>query len=253
MRKILILIALIAYLSPDAGAQLWKMRRYEASASFGSTQFYGDIGGFSKGKNLLGIKDIIFKQTRYNITGSIKYRIIDVVSVRFNFAVGEFHATDAKGSNERRGYESTTSFFEPALIGEYYLLKNKGENSFLHLRDANWKFRSLLSALDIYTFAGLGGLSFKVTPNDKLAARMIETKGFTPVIPIGIGVDMFYNSNFNFGIEFGGRYAFSDKIDGYTSVYSKSNDMYHFLNFSVTYKIITGKNGLPSFSKGNRR
>jgi hypothetical protein len=138
-------------------------------------------------------------------------------------------------------------FFEPSILGEYYFIKNKGENSFLHMKDSRTGFRSLLPALDIYAFGGFGGLSYKVNPNNKLAPFVTEPKGFTPVIPIGFGVNMFYSSYFNFGVEVGGRFTFSDNLDGYTSAYSKSNDQYHFLNFTFTYKINTGDNGLPSF------
>ena len=116
----MIIVALI-FLSTIANAQLWKLRRYEVSAGFGTTQIFGDIGGFSKGENLLGFKDITFKHTRLNINTSMKYRIQDVVSARINLAFGYFHSTDVRGSNESRGFESKTIFFEPALIGEYYI------------------------------------------------------------------------------------------------------------------------------------
>ncbi|MCK7539336.1 MAG: hypothetical protein MZV63_54710 [Marinilabiliales bacterium] len=41
------------------------------------------------------------------------------------------HATDERGINQDRGYEATTSLFEPALIGEYYFVRNRERNSFL--------------------------------------------------------------------------------------------------------------------------
>jgi hypothetical protein len=247
MRKYLILLIALVVITEAAEAQLWKLRRYEVVASLGTTQFYGDIGGFSKGDNLLGLKDFSFKQTRFNFTTSIKYRIIDVASVRLNLAWGGFHATDAKGSNESRGYEVTTAFFEPTLMGEYYFIKNKNENSFLHLKDSRKGFTALIPAIDIYTFAGFGGLSYKVTPNSMLAPKVTDSKGFTPVIPFGVGINLFYSTNISLGMELGARFTFSDNIDGYSSVYSKSNDVYHFLNFTLTYKINTGVNGLPKF------
>lgn len=250
MKKILLFLIGIIFLSSLADAQLWKLRRYEAAASLGTTQFYGDIGGFSKGDNLLGLKDLSFRQTRFNLTTSFKYRIIDVVSVRLNLALGGFRATDVRGSNESRGFEVVTTFFEPTLLGEYYFVKNKSENSFLSLKDSRRGISALIPALDIYAFTGFGGLSYKVKPNDKLAPRVTETKGSTPVIPIGVGLNLFYSTNISLGMEVGARYTFSDNIDGYTSIYSKSNDVYHFLNFTLTYKIRTGENGLPKFTAG---
>lgn len=246
MRKILLAIVPFVFVSFAANAQLWKLKRYEVIASLGTTQFYGDIGGYSKGKNLLGIKDFSFRQTRYNATAAFKYRIQSDVSLRLNLAFGAFHSTDSRGSNESRGFESVTSFFEPALLGEYYFIKNNGENSFLQLKDSRRGFQALFPALDVYVFGGFGGLSYKVKPNDKLAPFVTNPSGFTPVIPLGVGVNLFYSSIFSLGVELSGMVTFSDNIDGYSSIYSKSNDMYHFLNFTLTYKIRTGDNGMPT-------
>jgi len=247
MRKYLLVFLTILLVSGPAEAQLWKVRRYEATASLGTTQFYGDIGGYSPGENLLGIKDFSFSHTRYNITAAVKYRILEDVSIRLNLAFGSFHSTDVKGSNEARGFESSTSFFEPAVLGEYYLIKNKGENSFLQMRGSRRGFQALFPALDVYVFTGVGGLSYNVKPNDKLAPFVTSTSGFTPVIPVGVGANMFYNSNYNFGVELSGRFTFSDNIDGYTSANSKSNDLYHFLNFTFTYKINPSRKGRGAF------
>jgi hypothetical protein len=252
MKKFLLVFLIIVFVSNATNAQLWKIRRYEAIASVGTTQFYGDIGGYSKGDNLLGIKDFNFSHTRYNFTTAFKYRILQDVSVRLNLALGSFHSTDKKGSNEARGFESVTSFIEPSLLGEYYFIKNKAENNFKNMKGTRSGFKAIFPTLDFYIFGGIGGLSYKVKPNAKLAQFVTTKTGFTPVIPAGIGVNMFYNRNYNFGVELSGRFTFSDNIDGYTSIHSKSNDLYHFLNFTFTYKINTGDNGLPmlrSYSK----
>jgi hypothetical protein len=249
MRKILITVLLFSFIPVTTNAQLWKLRRYEASAGLGTTQIFGDIGGFSKGDNLLGLKDISFRHTRFNINTSFKYRILSDVSVRLNLAYGFFHSTDVRGSNIDRDFESRTRLFEPSLTGEYYIIKNKAENSFLMTKGADNPSMSLLSLFDLYVFAGIGGLSYHVKPNDNLAPHVTKTDGFTLVIPAGVGADLNYTSMFNVGVELGGRYTFSDNIDGYSSIYSESNDVYYFLNFKFTYKIKTGENGLPSFVK----
>jgi hypothetical protein len=249
MRKILIIVLLFYFISGGANAQLWKLRRYEVSAGLSTTQFFGDIGGFSRGENMLGLRDFSFKHTRLNINTGFKYRILDDVSARLNLTFGYFHSTDKRGSNIERDFESRTFFFEPALIGEYYFIKNKGENSFLITKGEENLSLSFFSLIDFYVFTGVGGLSYHVKPNDKLAPSATKTKGFTPVIPAGFGANFNYSGIFNFGVELGGRYAFSDNIDGYSSQYSESNDIYYFLNFKFTYKIKTGENGLPSFVK----
>jgi len=250
MRKVLIIVLLLSFIPRGANAQLWKLRRYEASAGIGTTQFFGDIGGYSRGENLIGFKDISFRHTRFNMNTSIRYRILDDVAARLNFTFGYFHSTDTRGSNINRAFESRTMFFEPAVIGEYYIIKNKVENSFLIMKGEKGNhFQTLFSMFDFYVFTGFGGLSYNVSPNDILDPLVTKTHGFTAVIPVGVGADLIYSGIFNFGVELGGRYAFSDNIDGYSSQYSESNDIYYFLNFKFTYKIKTGQNGLPSFVK----
>ena len=100
--------------------------------------------------------------------------------------------------------------------------------------------------LDFCVFTGFGALSYSMKPNDLLAPLATKKSGLTAVIPVGVGVNLIYSTYLNFGLELGGRYTFSDSIDGYTSSYSKSNDKYFFLNFTLTYKIKTLENGLPS-------
>lgn len=249
MKKLLIIITSLIFLSPVTNAQLWKLRRYEFSAGIGTTQFYGDIGGYSPDKNILGLKDFTFNHTRFIINTSLRYRISEVFSARVNMVFGIFHSTDARGSNINRGFESSTLFIEPSLIGEYYFIKNKSENSFVFLKGSNKLLTSIFESLDLYAFAGFGGLAYKENPNSMLTPYVTKTGGFTGVVPLGAGITMIYNSKINFGIELGGRFTLSDNLDVYTSAFSKSNDVYHLLNFTFTYKINTGNNGLPSFGK----
>jgi len=246
------MFCLVYAISEDQSqGQLWKMRRYEASAGFGPTQFFGDIGGFSKTENILGFRDLSFMQTRFDLNVNFKYRVTQDINIRLSGTFGFLHASDARGSNESRGYETSISIFEPALIGEYYFIKNKAENSYLFGKGRGAGIRGLLGSLDFYVFSGIGGLAYSGNPNDKLQAKQtlddIKSAGFTAVIPVGVGTTLVYSPDFNFGVEFGGRYSFSDNLDGYSSQYSSSNDVYYFFNFTVTYKLKTGANGLPSF------
>jgi hypothetical protein len=247
MKRYFIIVIVLLLTGQVTQAQLWKMKRIEATAGIGTTQFFGDIGGFSHTENILGFKDISLRQTRFNFTTSLRYRILEDVSARINLAFGYLHATDAKGSNVTRGYDAVTSIFEPSIIGEYSFIKNKTENSYLFLRGRSNGRGTLMSSLDFYVFAGVGGVKYMVKGNEALVARGMNTGGFALAIPLGLGTDFTFSPAFNFGIEIGGRYTTSDYIDGYTSQYSKSNDVYYFLNATVTYKMNTGENGLPSF------
>jgi len=245
MKRSVLIILLFCLIVPLSEAQLWKMRRYEAVTAFGPTFFFGDVGGFSKTKNMLGIRDLSFLQTRFNLNFNLKYRITQYINARLSVAYGFLHATDERGSNESRGFEAAISIFETAFIGEYYFIKNRAENSYLFTKGRS--SGGLLRSLDFYAFTGIGGLSYSIRGNDALVNHGIDPGGFTSVIPLGLGATLVYSPDFNFGVELGRRYSFSDNLDGYTSQYSSSNDVYYFFNFTISYKLKTGPKGLPSF------
>jgi hypothetical protein len=246
MKRSILVILIICLAFPVSNAQLWKMKRWEAQAGTGPSFLFGDIGGFTHSSNILGLRDLSFMQTRFNINGNLKFRITRDINVRLNLTYGMFHASDIRGSNEERSFEASTNFFEPAVIGEYYFIKNYAENSYMFLKQKQSFTLDLFKSLDFYAFAGFGGLSYNVKGNTALEAKGMVSSGFTEVIPAGLGTTLVFSPNLNFGIEVGGRYTFSDLLDGYTSQYSRANDVYYFLNFTVTYKLKSGPHGLPS-------
>jgi len=247
MKRSILVLLILCLAFPFSHAQLWKMRRWEAVAGVGPSFFFGDIGGFSRTKNFLGFRDMTYLQTRFNINANLKYRLGRFANARLSMTYGMLHATDVRGSNEGREMDATTMIFEPALIGEYYFIKNRAESSYLFLKKKGRFLGTLLGSMDFYGFAGVGGVSYSVKGNDVLIERGMPTSGFDLVIPGGIGATLIYSPNLNFGVELGGRYAFTDYLDGYTSQFSKANDVYYFLNFTLTYKLKTGPHGLPSF------
>jgi hypothetical protein len=254
MKIRLILLSMVVLMcAPYSTAQLWKMKRYEVTAGLGTSQFYGDIGGFTIGKNAMGLKDITFRQTMFNVNGAFRYFIIDNVSARFSFTYAMLHATDARGSNEGRGYESFTSLFEPSLTGEYYFVRNRERNSFLfqtHRSIRRSRLKDFMNSIDGYAFTGIGGAGYDVfRRNEKFSTEKPETKtgGFTAVIPLGIGAKLTLDPNILVGVELAARYAFSDYLDGYTSKWSARNDVYHTFSFTFNYRIRAARNGLPSF------
>jgi hypothetical protein len=184
---------------------------------------------------------------RFDFNANFKYRLSQSFNARISLTTGAFHATDVRGSNENRDFEASTLFIEPAIIGEYYFIKNKAENSYLFTK-GEAGFIGLIKSLDFYVFTGIGGIGYSVKGNSRFESVGVNSGGFSAVIPAGIGGTLIYSPNFNFGFEFGGRYSFSDYLDGYSPPqYSTSNDVYYFFNFTITYKLKTGANGLPSF------
>ncbi len=246
-RTAAVIILFFILIQISTGQELWRRHRYEAIAGIGTTQFFGDIGGFSQGKNILGLKDIIFSQTRFNLSVGLKYKVLNNFNVRLNLAYGMLHAIDSRGSNEARGFEARTSIFEPSFMAEYYFIKSNLGDSYLFSSGKGGENATLFSALEFYTFLGVGGVSYNVNRNQRLAAMGLQSRGFAPVIPVGVGATLLFKPQYNLGIEFGGRYSFTDYLDGYTSQHSSSNDVYYFLNFTFIYKIRTNDKGLPSF------
>jgi hypothetical protein len=242
MKRTGVFILLFCFLVPYSEAQIWKRKRYQVTLGIGSAQLLGDIGGYSNDKNLLGLKDISIRQNRVNLNVNLKYRITHDFSVRLSLTGALLHASDVKGSNELRGFESSVTLFEPALLAEYYFIKSRAEKTYLISKSRMGFFKFL----DFYAFTGIGGAAYASQGNDKLIARGIAPGGFTAVIPAGLGTNLVYSPVLNFGLELGARYALSDNIDGYHSQYSSINDVYYFFNFTFTYKLKTGANKWPS-------
>jgi hypothetical protein len=253
MKRTLVVIILFYIIAKTGLSQeVWKMQRVELIAGLGTTQFFGDVGGFSKSVNILGFKDLSFQQTRFNFELGAKYRILRDFNLRLNLASGMLHATDARGSNELRGFEAKTSILEPSILAEYYFIKSKLGESYLFSEGRGTSQGSLFSSLEFYAFTGVGGLFFNVNRNDKLAAVGMKNNGLTGVIPAGFGVNLLFKPEYNLGVEIGGRYSFSDYLDAYTSQHSSSNDVYYFFNVTFTYKIKTNDNGMPLFLSKKR-
>lgn len=240
MKRIFLIVKTIVFLSLNVNGQLWELSRYEATASIGTTQFFGDIGGFPNQTNVLGFRDFSFLNTGMNINTSLRYRILRDVAVRVNLTGGFFHANDAAGAYSARGFVSTTSFFEPDVIGEYYFIKNTRENNYLFLKGKKPKVVARrFTSIDAYALAGIGGLFYNVNPNATLAPQATNLNGFTEVVPLGLGVKYIYSPRVVLGFEFGARLTFSDNIDGYSSTGVNHNDIYHFYNLTFTYRIRT--------------
>ncbi len=256
MGKRLIVMSMVVLLtSTFVSGQLWKMKRYEAAAAIGTSQLYGDIGGFSIGSNALGLKDISFRQTRVSANLSFRYFITDEVAARLSLTGAMLNADDARGSNVDRHYRSSSMIFEPALLGEYYIVRNRERNSFLFqtysYRRAN-RMRDFIRSIDLYALAGVGGAAYNVFQASKELEEKwsiepsIKRKGFAAVVPLGIGAKLAFDPNLLLGVELAGRYAFTDYLEGYTSDFSKSNDIYHTFSVTVSYRIRTARSGLPS-------
>ena len=71
-RSLVVVIVFCSVVNISLSQEIWRTLRCEATAGIGTTQFFGDIGGFSKTENILGIKDISYLQTRFNLDLAFK-------------------------------------------------------------------------------------------------------------------------------------------------------------------------------------
>lgn len=243
MKRTLIIFIIVNVLPLPGFSQLWRTRRLEMTAAIGTTHFFSDIGRYSPGQNPVGLRDFSFVNTGIHIMANGRYRLNQNFTVRTDLAAGYLHASDIHGSRHGRDFEVLTRFFQPALIGEYYILTNGHGNSFLFLKNKKSTRSPLTSFLDVYAFAGIGGVLWDVTPNPQLALHITKTRGFTAIIPVGIGVSKNFSGDFKGGFEIGGRYGLKDNIESYASASDK--DSFYFLSATFTWKIKTSK--LPSF------
>lgn len=240
------LVILVAFLlgSASGNAQLWSLRRLELSAATGTTHFFSDIGRFDKSMNYGGIRDLSMANMGLNLAGSVRYRFTKDIAARVNLNYGYLHASDIHGSELKRGFDAYTVFFESALIGEIYIIKNYRENAYLFLNNKRSAPYPLVSYFDLYVLTGIGAFSWDVTPNPALAFNVRNTSGMTPVIPVGIGIARQFTSKFKGSAEISARYALKDDLDGLI-VQSSGNDACYFLNVVFTWRLKTRR--YPTF------
>ncbi|MCK4344155.1 MAG: hypothetical protein KAX05_02635 [Bacteroidales bacterium] len=246
MKRRFYLIYLIAFLFPYfSDAQVWKMRRYEAMGGIVTSNYFGDIGGYSKGDNALGLKDFKLFQTRPGFYLGARYKVLENLSAKLNFTLAFLHGTDEGGVNEGRNFKFSTTVFEPSVQVEYSFLPEKGSRSYLMMKGKGiGTFQPSFSA---YVFAGLGGAFFGTKKLENLEDVDFEYSKTTLVLPIGVGVKIGLTPKFSAGFDLGGRFTTTDYLDAYSSKYSKSNDVYYFGVFSLIYKLKTSRTGWPVF------
>ena len=245
MKKLLFFLIACFLVNLTVNAQAWRMRRYEAVFGLGTTNYFGDIGGYSNSENILGLKDINLTQTGPTLYVGARYKLYETLALKLNISYGYLFGDDEGGTNETRNFKFHTGLFEPSVQVEYTFIKEREAMSYLMMKGRGMnQFNASISA---YVFTGLGGAFFKTTKKENLKNFDFDFPPVALVIPIGIGVKYGLNSNWSIGFELGGRYSTTDYIDGYSSDYSESNDVYSFGVFTMMYKIETGSNGLPVF------
>ena len=253
-----VIIVLTAFICITfSNAQRWKLKRYEAIAGIGVANIFGDIGGTADEDNLYGIKDFKIRDSRPNLYLGLRYRLTEDQAVKLSIVNAIGTSKDLDSKNENRNYQFSTFLFEPSLQYEYYIL-NEDRNTKSSALFSHRGMVNAFSMISLYAFTGIGGVLYvpKVTYDSIFIPdkeRFESKAGFSPVIPLGIGIKYVISADISLNFEFGGRLTFSDYIDGFNSDFSDANDVYYFGTFSVIYKLQTSRRGVPILFQGTKK
>lgn len=260
-------------LSLNTNAQSWKLMRYEFVGGVGTANIFGDLTGASNtgNENLYGIKDFVISDTRPSLLLAARYKVTQRFSARMNFIYspsksnGSFTKLDGESKVQRDGVVVNTQLLEITPQMEFYFLREERKAKSAAIFNRRGMVNSF-ATLSAYFFAGAGAVHAKptITVNNPNSTFLIDRKDeiyqdglWTLVLPAGVGVKYVLNGRYVLGFEFGGRYTFSDNIDGFSPTvglnpkqYPKgktANDIYYFTSINLSYKLRTSRDGIPEF------
>ncbi len=255
-RRIIPYIILFLFCFPQHGeAQKWKLRRYEGIFGVGFVNYFGDIGGSATTENWWGLKDLSIKDTRPSFYLGARYKIRPEMAVRLNLMYGFIMGDDTGSKNSDRGYAFTSTVFEPSVQYEYFVIQEEQRRRSSALYNRRGMMNNY-SQISLYLYAGIGGVFYNPKVNDAMKASPKydpdhSTMGL--VFPAGLGLKYIISQSWSVGAEFGVRFAMTDYLDGYTSPFSKRNDLYYFGHVHGIYRIKTSKEGYPILFRRGRR
>lgn len=220
-----------------ADAQLWKLSNKEIYGGLGTSHYFGDIGGANSSSSF-NPADLDIASTRPSVTLGMRYRFAERFAARGNFGFGMLHSSDVGSVNENRNYAFKTILLEMSGQLMFSITEEKQVISYsaMNMRQGLRKFNA---RPHIYAFAGIGGAYFSPKALDDLegSGRFDNSSSIALSFPVGLGIRYPFSPRTWVGFELGGRITTSDYIDGFTSQYSSSNDVYYFSQFFVSYKL----------------
>jgi hypothetical protein len=160
----------------------------------------------------------------YDVSIGYRTTFANNLGYKVAFSYSSFGGNDI-GSKYPRRYDYNSNVLQLAIQGEYTV---KIGHQYYYKATPN----------SIYVFLGAGVLRADANLNYNVLAHYVYGKNtIAPVIPLGLGYQHNFNNNFLIGIEFNGRYPFTDLIDGFKPPYpeSKSNDIMGGVSFTISY------------------
>ena len=256
MRKIFALFFLFL-LSFYASSQVWKLQRFEVYGAFTTFHFFGDIGGSADKSNLFGLKDISIRSTRPGFSAGGIFRLDEKIYLKADYSFGFLAANDVGSKNAYRGYAFSSLANEISVRGVYFIIPESNQNYYYTVMQLRGGLRKLNRPISVYTFLGVGSIFYHLSPNTELQDRIINDNietghNFAMLFPFGIGIKYAFIPRISLGAELSARYVLSDYLDGFSTQYSKFNDLYYQINFKVYYRFPRSKS-MKGYNQNNRR
>ena len=178
----------------------------------GASYLFGDLGG----------SDINFNNVRYQFSLGYRQLFANRLGYRISLHYGLYESTD-EGSRfaDIRGYATTSNIFKLTALGEFNVLQ-----SFTARRP--WR---------VYVYGGVGLAYASINSHGNPVNASFKASEFAPIIPFGAGFDTWISPNFNIGLEFGWKYAFSNYMDGIRTVGSQNNDILGNISLTFSYRL----------------
>ena len=246
MKQLVLYTLILFFLNPfSSDAQRWKRYRYEILGGIGTTNVFGDMGGGSGEAGT--IRDFDIEGTGVNIFVGMRYKLGELLYVKTNFIYSFSVTSDNFTDNEarsNRGAHSYVSFIEPSVQLEYSLVKERYSRRYSYSNIRGFK----LAHINTYLFIGVGGLLYFPSIESDNNTDIGEDPGiFAASFPMGFGFKYSINRQYSIGMELGYRFTTTDYLDGLSDKYSKANDSYMFIQFSISKKLKTSRKGVPRF------
>ncbi len=302
---IVFIILIVVPLSLFSQSNRWKRTRYEVVGGIGAIGFMGELGGGKEASHF--ISDFNFTSQRELISVGMRYKFLERLAGKGTLSFGHIYGNDNKSKNEAR-FKRNLSFRSPLLElaaqCEYSIVKEQvGRRRRMRRRRGRGSFMRSLKNINIntYIFAGVAGFWFNPRGKDDgpggtgewVSLQPLGTEGqglmegrkkyhrIAVAIPFGVGFKYNLDKRWSIGLEYGGRWTFTDYMDDVSTSYvdnkwlaqhselaarmadksntdivyepggqrgdSRSDDYYMFSLITVTYKLKTGRNGLPKF------
>ncbi len=244
-------ISLLMLSAMDATAQRWKLQRYEADIYLGAVSFHGDIGlANSPLANMFnGIRPSIGITPRFFIRRNL------AVSLDLGYIM--YGGADDDNEEHGRVYTFNSNAFQHFARLEYYLLGQSAGRGGVAIYNRRGMINNF-NKLNVYLFAGAGGILSKSTVKDQDGEEPIDNPGYSnemhygAAFPVGGGLKMALNPRWSAGLELGYQFTTTDWLDGYKPTFSHYNDSYYLLTIKAIYMIRNDRHGKPIFKSYRR-